>query len=196
MQDLVSWPGIKPGPPALGARSLNHWATKRLHFHLHLGRMETKDWQGWQTLQCSQNVCAGLSQMAPCHLQQGSPTPRLGTSSDSWPNRSQTARREVSGGWNQNHPTPTTGSGKNCLPQNWFLVAKCLGTADLKAYPWWTAIHSGSTALWDLTRGWQSSSWGCSGLETESSQWLWSVASSRGKEDSTQTNPVQPSSPL
>ena len=139
MQDLVSWPGIKPGPPALGARSLNHWATKRLHFHL--GRMETKDWQGWQTPQCSQNVCAGLSQTAPCHLQQGSPAPRLGTSSASWPVRSQAAWREVSGGWNQNHPTPTTGSGKNCLPQNWFLVANSLGTADLKAYPWWTAIH-------------------------------------------------------
>ena len=26
--DLVSWPGIKPGPPALGAQSLSHWTTK------------------------------------------------------------------------------------------------------------------------------------------------------------------------
>ena len=25
--DLVSWPGIKPEPAALGAQSLNHWAT-------------------------------------------------------------------------------------------------------------------------------------------------------------------------
>ena len=25
--DLVPWPGIKPGPPALGAQSLSHWTT-------------------------------------------------------------------------------------------------------------------------------------------------------------------------
>ena len=26
--NLVSWPGIEPGPPALGARSLSHWTTR------------------------------------------------------------------------------------------------------------------------------------------------------------------------
>ena len=26
--NLVSWPGIEPGPPALGAWSLNHWTTR------------------------------------------------------------------------------------------------------------------------------------------------------------------------
>ena len=30
MQDLVPWPGIKPRPPALGARSLNHWTTREV----------------------------------------------------------------------------------------------------------------------------------------------------------------------
>ena len=30
MQDLVPWPQIKPRPPALGAWSLSHWATKEL----------------------------------------------------------------------------------------------------------------------------------------------------------------------
>ena len=30
MRDLVPWPGIKPGPSALGAWSLNHWATKEV----------------------------------------------------------------------------------------------------------------------------------------------------------------------
>ena len=30
LQDLVSWPGIKPGPPALGAWSLNHWPTREV----------------------------------------------------------------------------------------------------------------------------------------------------------------------
>ena len=28
MWDLVPWPGIKSGPPALGAQSLSHWTTK------------------------------------------------------------------------------------------------------------------------------------------------------------------------
>ena len=28
--DLVPWPGIKPRPPALGARSLNHWTTREV----------------------------------------------------------------------------------------------------------------------------------------------------------------------
>ena len=27
MQDLVLWPGIKPGPPVLGVQSLSHWTT-------------------------------------------------------------------------------------------------------------------------------------------------------------------------
>ena len=30
MQDLVPWPGIEPGSPALGAWSLNHWATREV----------------------------------------------------------------------------------------------------------------------------------------------------------------------
>ena len=30
LQDLVPWPGIKPGPPALGAWSLNHWPTREV----------------------------------------------------------------------------------------------------------------------------------------------------------------------
>ena len=28
--DLVPWPGIEPGPPALGTWSLNHWATREI----------------------------------------------------------------------------------------------------------------------------------------------------------------------
>ena len=30
MWDLVPWPGIKPGPPALGGRSLNCWTTREV----------------------------------------------------------------------------------------------------------------------------------------------------------------------
>ena len=30
MQDLVPWPGIKPRPQALGARSLTHWTTREV----------------------------------------------------------------------------------------------------------------------------------------------------------------------
>ena len=30
MQHLVPWPGIEPRPPALGAQSLSHWATREV----------------------------------------------------------------------------------------------------------------------------------------------------------------------
>ena len=30
MQDLVPWPGIEPGLPALEARSLSHWTTRKV----------------------------------------------------------------------------------------------------------------------------------------------------------------------
>lgn len=30
MRDLVHWPGFKPRPPALGAGSLSHWATREV----------------------------------------------------------------------------------------------------------------------------------------------------------------------
>ena len=30
MWDLVPWLGIKPGPPALGARGLSHWTTRKV----------------------------------------------------------------------------------------------------------------------------------------------------------------------
>ena len=30
--DLVPWPGIKPGPPALGAWCLSHWTTRKSQF--------------------------------------------------------------------------------------------------------------------------------------------------------------------
>ena len=32
MWDLVPRPGMKPGPPALGARSLSHWTAREAHF--------------------------------------------------------------------------------------------------------------------------------------------------------------------
>ena len=28
MWDLVPWPGMEPGPPALGVQSLSHWTTR------------------------------------------------------------------------------------------------------------------------------------------------------------------------
>ena len=30
MRDLIPWPGMEPGPPALGAWSLNHWTTREV----------------------------------------------------------------------------------------------------------------------------------------------------------------------
>ena len=53
MWDLVPWPGMEPGPPALGARSLNHWTTSEVpgsHFSFSLvcgrnhGRKPTWSW--------------------------------------------------------------------------------------------------------------------------------------------------------
>ena len=32
--NLVAWPGIEPGPPALGAWSLNHWTTREVPLYL------------------------------------------------------------------------------------------------------------------------------------------------------------------
>ena len=43
MRDLVSGPGIEPGPPALGVQSLSHWATKEIlrWLILHYGLLKT-----------------------------------------------------------------------------------------------------------------------------------------------------------
>ena len=36
MWDLVPWPGIEPGNPALGVQILSPWTTREVHFLLHL----------------------------------------------------------------------------------------------------------------------------------------------------------------
>ena len=36
MWDLVPWPGIEPGPPALGVQSLSHWTTREVPHQLFL----------------------------------------------------------------------------------------------------------------------------------------------------------------
>ena len=33
MWNLAPWPGIKPGPPALGVQGLNHWTTREVPGH-------------------------------------------------------------------------------------------------------------------------------------------------------------------
>ena len=38
IQDLVPWPGIEPGPPALGAWSLNHWTAREVPLASLIGR--------------------------------------------------------------------------------------------------------------------------------------------------------------
>ena len=35
-QDLVPWPGIEPGPPALEARCLRHWTSREVPAHLYM----------------------------------------------------------------------------------------------------------------------------------------------------------------
>ena len=56
MRDLVPWPRIETGPPALGARSLNHWTAREVpkysfqkmfplsHISLHLPILSETSW--------------------------------------------------------------------------------------------------------------------------------------------------------
>ena len=90
------------------------------------------------------------------HLRQGYPTPRPRTVTGLRPVRNGAAQQEVSGGlaseassavphrsrYHLNHPTiphphphPAPGPWKNCLPRNWSLVPKRLGTTDLRYTP-------------------------------------------------------------
>ena len=41
MWKLVPWPGMEPRPPALGAQSLGHWATREVPLHCSLDYWET-----------------------------------------------------------------------------------------------------------------------------------------------------------
>ena len=38
MWDLVPWPGIKPGPPALGSQSLSHWTTREVQIFFQISK--------------------------------------------------------------------------------------------------------------------------------------------------------------
>ena len=50
MWDIVLWPGIKPGPPALGVLSLSHWTTRKVLGCLFFNKLllhdvqKTTDW--------------------------------------------------------------------------------------------------------------------------------------------------------
>ena len=41
--DLVSWPGIEPGPPALGPQGLSHWTTREVPTRMFLITFRTQD---------------------------------------------------------------------------------------------------------------------------------------------------------
>ena len=41
MWDLAPWPGIEPGPPALGAQSLSHWTTREVPISSFLRNLHT-----------------------------------------------------------------------------------------------------------------------------------------------------------
>ena len=54
--DLVPWPGIEPGPPALGAQSLTHWTTREvpeLQFQTEVFHPGSNPHLGWQLKQWS-----------------------------------------------------------------------------------------------------------------------------------------------
>ena len=56
---LVAWPGIEPRPPAVEARSLNHWASRKvLSFYLLLVEKIRK--QKWLIIHCPENLCTTL----------------------------------------------------------------------------------------------------------------------------------------
>ena len=44
MQDLVPWPGIEPGPPALGAWSLNCWTPRESSSPISQGKETARLW--------------------------------------------------------------------------------------------------------------------------------------------------------
>ena len=65
MQDLVPWPGIKPGPPALGIWSLNHLGSLMLGV---LNQLKFISSQFWRLEVCNQRVsCTMLSLAALGH---------------------------------------------------------------------------------------------------------------------------------
>ena len=45
--DLVPWPGIKPWPPALGARSLSQWTIREVLSFLVQNLLDEKMWAQW-----------------------------------------------------------------------------------------------------------------------------------------------------
>ena len=92
MRDLGPWPGIKPGPPALGAESLSHWTpcevpsspffTSLLHWHRnHI--VETAESETKKTFAESQTSSLSLShpESSPACL----PSTRLLMDSPGWP---------------------------------------------------------------------------------------------------------------
>ena len=77
MRDLVPWPGIKPGPPALWVQSFNHWTTMEApKMHLCVMRMIL----GWSFWAGVGGGCDGslLLHAAFLYSQQAGATPRCG----------------------------------------------------------------------------------------------------------------------
>ena len=70
MWDLVPWPGIEPGSPALGAQSLSHWTTREvpglLSFFFRLRRFSAS-----VTSQCDLETLMNMNHSSSvCHLPQ------------------------------------------------------------------------------------------------------------------------------
>ena len=69
MRDLVPWPGIEPQPPAMGARRLNHWATRAVPRLLNLHTFWEKE-ERWGRVTPSPGQ--GLEDTAPSQMFLGS----------------------------------------------------------------------------------------------------------------------------
>ena len=66
--DLVPWPGIEPGPPALGVWSLSHWTTREIPSLLHVSTVKEREKQylsHWILLKIRWNNVAELLSLVP-----------------------------------------------------------------------------------------------------------------------------------
>ena len=61
MWDLVPWPGIEPGPPALGGQSLNHWTTREVPDLFHLNHIELSYTKKKEKKKKDHPKCLGLN---------------------------------------------------------------------------------------------------------------------------------------
>ena len=69
--DLVPQPGIKPGPPALGAKGLNHWTTREVPDSTSFKKYLLSAYYMLKTLRISELTKKNLCSLGTCILVRG-----------------------------------------------------------------------------------------------------------------------------